>query len=200
MKEGAISFIQGMDNDDEGEVIRFAGTHEVTQEFTTIKNDLIAAINSAFPDATNTDIFSPLMTAITDASDPARTGRGAILMFTDGFHNYTVYDEVTADDVIASANENGIPIFVIGYMFARTDGRIESDRETLQRLAEETGGVYLEAPDTDSFSDLYMQMADIIQNQYKITLNGVGGSELRIRVDRNGVTGSSEIDDFSCNL
>lgn len=200
MKQAVINFIEAMDPEDEGEVIRFAGTSEVTQLFTTDKDLMIAAINSDFPDQSNTNIFSPLVTAVTDASDEARTGRGAVIIFTDGFHNYNTYPTPTADDVIDLASTNGIPIFVIGYMSERDDDRIASDRAVLQRLAEETGGVYLEATSTDSFEDLYAQMADLIQNQYQITFDGTGGTELQIRVNNGGVTGQSEIEDYLCDI
>ncbi|MBI5897312.1 MAG: VWA domain-containing protein [Desulfobacterales bacterium] len=190
MKEAAIVFIQGMDDDDEGEVIRFAGNFEVTQTYTTNKNLLIAAINEDFADQANTDVWSPLITAVNDTA--ARAGRGAVIVFTDGFHNYTTFPTPTVDDVIDLAVAENIPVFAIGYLIQR-----DSDREDLQLLAEETGGVFLEAPSTDSFEDLYQQIANIIQNQYQVTFDGTGGTELEITVDTGDTTGS-DVEGYTC--
>jgi hypothetical protein len=43
-------------------------------------------------------------------------------------------------------------------------------------------------------------MAELIQNQYQITFDGVGGDELQISVDNGGVTGESEIEDYICEI
>lgn len=103
------------------------------------------------------------------ASEPA--GKRAVIVMTDGRderdndQGIPIQDAgslSTPDDPINEANRHNIPIFSIGLI--GLGGKI--DARYLNRLAERTGGQYLEAPQPEELTPLFQDVIDQLKTQY----------------------------------
>ena len=72
----------------------------------------------------------------------------------------TLASAATLDDALAVARIAGVRIYAIGLKTA------EFDSTPLTKLAEASGGRYLETPDPDALADLFAGIAKEIHNQY----------------------------------
>lgn len=107
--------------------------------------------------------------AATMLQDPQAPSRVVILL-TDGVNNAGQVDPVTAARAAAAlgikiytvgaARPGQVPIPVDDPLFGRTTRVMESeiDEETLQRIADETGGMYFRAKDTAGLQQIYEQI------------------------------------------
>jgi VWFA-related protein len=103
------------------------------------------------------------------ASEPA--GKRAVIVMTDGRDERDNAQGVpvkdagslsTPDDPINEANRHNIPIFSIGLV--GLGGKI--DTRYLNRLAERTGGHYLEAPQPEELTPLFQDVINQLKTQY----------------------------------
>lgn len=103
------------------------------------------------------------------ASEPA--GKRAVIVMTDGRDERDNAQGVpvedagslsTPDDPINEANRHNIPIFSIGLV--GLGGKI--DTRYLNRLAERTGGQYLEAPQPEELTPLFEDVINQLKTQY----------------------------------
>ncbi len=103
------------------------------------------------------------------ASEPA--GKRAVIVMTDGRDERDNDQGVpvpdagslsTPDDPINEANRHNIPIFSVGLV--GLGGKI--DTRYLNRLAERTGGQYLEAPQPDELPPLFQNVVNQLKTQY----------------------------------
>jgi VWFA-related protein len=160
MENAAVEFINNLASGDMGEVIKFANGIETAQPFTSNKADLVAAIyapTSLSPRAT--EFYDSVYQAITDTS--LQGGRKAVIAMTDGRDNASSYDSA---DVISHALSNGVPVFTIGL------GK-SVNAESLQSIAEQTGGIYYETPDSSDLASIYQSISIVLKNQYIITFD-----------------------------
>ena len=112
-------------------------------------------------------------------------------MITDGEARGSV-KELT--EVIDRARERRVPIFTIGL------GNITT--EILQQLADETGGQYFFAPTSNDLIDIYLQISQLLSNQYAIeytsALSGGATIILDVEVDYNNLQGEDSRDFPGC--
>jgi VWFA-related protein len=165
MQAAAVSFTNKLSAPpDEAEIIRFAKIVEPVvpdPEFTSVKGDLIAAIQAAIPvdqdfrDGTAMYDAVELAVADTAAQGPGR--RRAVVVIADGRDNISFID---LNELIDQALDSGVPVFTIGL------GDVNA--ENMQQLADETGGQYYYAPDEGDLDAIYDQISDIISNQYTL--------------------------------
>ncbi|MEJ2733558.1 MAG: VWA domain-containing protein [Anaerolineae bacterium] len=103
------------------------------------------------------------------ASEPA--GKRAVIVMTDGRDERDNDQGVpiqdagslsTPDDPINEANRHNIPIFSVGLV--GLGGKI--DTRYLNRLAERTGGQYLEAPQPEELTPLFQDVVNQLKTQY----------------------------------
>jgi hypothetical protein len=139
-------------------LFHFANGIETAQSFTSNEAALIAAINTSTAlSSSRTEFYDSVYLAISDTS--LQSGRKAVIAMTDGQDNASTY---TAADVIAHALSNGIPVFTIGL------GK-SVNSAILQSIAEQTGGLYYEAPDSSDLESIYRSISTVLKNQYIIT-------------------------------
>ncbi len=105
-------------------------------------------------------------------SEPA--GKRAVIVMTDGRDERDNDQGVpvedagslsTPDDPINEANRHNIPIFSVGLV--GLGGRI--DTKYLNRLAERTGGHYLEAPQPEELTPLFKDVINQLKTQYVLS-------------------------------
>ena len=84
-----------------------------------------------------------------------------IILLTDGINNAGALDPLTAADL---AKERGIRVYTIGAGATRRSsfsGQNPIDEETLQKIAEATGGKYYRATDLDTLREAYQEINEL---------------------------------------
>ena len=157
-------------------VVAFGGSALVAQQPTTVKSDVLAAVNRLSPQG-NTALGRGILTSLgaiagrtvlaataSDQGDPAETPLGyhagtAIVMLTDG-ENTDGPDPLEQADLASSA---GVRIYPIGLGTAagsvlQVDGfsvATALDEDTLRSIAKTTGGTYYPAADASALARVY---------------------------------------------
>ncbi len=130
--------------------------------FTNDRNLILNTLNGAQigqGQTGGTPLYDALFRAIKlTANQP---GPRAIVVLTDGLDPKK--SKLSADDPIAEANRNNIPVFPIGF------SRGVLDNEYLTRLAARTGGVYHQAPDATKFSGIFGDILTRLSQQYVLS-------------------------------
>ena len=102
-----------------------------------------------------------------------------IILLTDGVNNAGQIDPLTAAQIAAAldikvytvgaARPGQVPIPVNG-LFGPTTQMIESeiDEDTLRRIADETGGLYFRAKDTDGLTQIYAQIDQLEKSEVEV--------------------------------
>jgi VWFA-related protein len=195
MENATINFINQLSAVDRGEIIKFSDTVTVIQAFTTDKNLLRAAVLQDYPQG-ETALYDAIIKAIQDTAAEPPENRKAVLVVTDGENKLDPPTTTTIDDVIASANSNGIPVFPIGI-------GASIDVDILSRLADETGGIFYQSTDVITLEEIYQQIADsLIVNQFIFEYESLLGTgqpaTLTIEADYNGLIDSDSRSYTTC--
>jgi VWFA-related protein len=178
MEDAVLEFVNYLSQDDEAEIIKFAGIIEIVQEFTSDKALLTSAITDPWDGGTGTPIYDVLFEAIDDAA--LAPDRKAVIIVTDGRE----HDSINGiDDVIAHSLSNQVPVFTIGL-----GNKI--DVNMLTQIADETGGHFYEAATNDDLITIYQQISEILLlDQYVIKYESFlqGNVTLGVEVENNGL-------------
>jgi VWFA-related protein len=170
-------FIDQMKESDEAEIIKFSQIYEVVQPFTPDKNLLMDAVNAPWDGGVGSVVFDTVWQAVIDTAAPERlTDRKAVILISDGWDFST---SVSLDNLIDFALSKNVPIFTIG---------LGSNiiLENLTRMADETGGQYYSAANSDNLKTVHQQLADVLfTHQYILTytsglVRGSGNADLTI--------------------
>jgi len=114
-----------------------------------------------------------------------RRGRKAVVVLSDGVDDNGAgapLSVATVDEVLARAGDLGVPIFAIGL-------GSEMDEAVLTAFADETGGIYLNAPDAGQLQAVYGTISDQLSGQYSIRYTSslpADGTERRVDLDGPG--------------
>jgi VWFA-related protein len=159
LEQAASTFVNLMGPRDYGAVINFSsyGSIELSQDFTQDKAALLAAINGRSA-AGATALYSAIWRGLGITSQ--RQGAKAIIAMTDGGDNNS---DKRLSDVIARAQQTGIPVFTVGL------AGYDLNEYPLQRLADETGGLYFFAPTSDQLEAIYRRISFQLQGAIQIS-------------------------------
>jgi VWFA-related protein len=176
-KDAAKAYVTQMRAGDQAGLMTFDTQTYYVQPITT---DTVALINAidGLQTGGDTSMFDALIEA--EAALANTTGRKAIIVLADGLDNHS---SATADDVIAQIGPSGLTISTIGFGDAATASQSGLDEGALRSLAENSGGMYSYASDSDALTALYEQYGRTLQSEYAITY--VSPSTLRDGVNRN---------------
>jgi len=164
MQEAALGFIGQMRSQDIGEVIKFSEEIQVMKAYTFDQAELIDAIKEEPPfDQVGTALYDALFRAVTDTSE--QSGCRAVVVLTDG---EDVASKKNKEEVIEYAQSAGIPIFAVGFKLTVTHER------HLREIAEETGGLLYLTADAAKLNDIYLSIANTLNNQYTFTYETTG--------------------------
>jgi len=176
---------------DEAEIIKFDAEIFPIQAYTSDKDLLTKAVSDPFPGAqAGTSLFDAVRLSI-DNTIARSNIRLAVVAVSDGndFNSTS-----TLDEAIAYGVEKGVPVFTIGI------GDVNA--EQMQRLAIETGGQYFLAPASSDLEAIYLQIAQVLSDQYLIeyTTSSFGGNTVSVdvEVDYNGLQGADSRDATGC--
>jgi len=168
MEEAAIKFVDRMADQDVGGIIKFSSYWEVMQDFTSDKEALKQAIKKNFPGTGHaTNLYSTLIKAIADTSE--QSGCRAVIILSDGLNAFHDDAKTSKEDVISHAQSTGVPVFTIGL------NKNIVGWDILREIADNTGGLFYEAGDSSSqFEEMYLKIANALNNQYTITYEMAG--------------------------
>lgn len=191
MENAAAQFVTNMADDDAGEIIKFAFGIEVSQAFTTDKNALINAISASTSlNRGSTYLYDAIYDGVTDTA--GQSGNLAVIAMTDGGDSGSSHSE---DQAIAHAQASGVPVYTIGLGSS-------INANVLQRIAQETGGLYFAAPTSSELAEIYDNIAGILKNQYILTFRTKNWDSLehslQIIASRGGLAGSDTVTFMSC--
>ena len=179
-------FIDQMRTSDRAAVIKFSGDVYVMQDFTSDTTLLRKAIDYDSTSYSGTSIYDAIYTGITLALN--QPGRKAVIAYTDGRDHLVGH---TIDEVIAYANQQQVAVFTIG-LFG-TGPRYD----TLERIANETGGTYAFAPTVEHLKEIYRSIYGIIRGYYVLAyrspdpfFNGTW-RQLSLHVHHSGIEGTA---------
>jgi Ca-activated chloride channel family protein len=166
MENAAISFVRELGENDEAEIIKFADYPKVFQQYTSVRSDLIDAIQRETNIGNGTALYDAIILAADNISTRTKTRR-AIIIITDGQDrgiNAGPGSVGDIDDAIDDANLTGVPVFTVGLGNA--------DTTVLQQIANDTGGTYSDSTTSDNLATIYQQFANLLfTNQYILTYN-----------------------------
>ncbi len=159
-----------------GSEIDFANSQEFVDADVPGKDALDAALYGDFNEsASNSKVWDSAFRVAIEIADEIIERRYLILL-TDGLDN--PFDPATSrslDDLIAILNENAISAFPIGFG--------DVDPGPLQRLADETGGLFFSDPDADTLNEAFEQISSTFSDRYYIEIANPGGAaELLLNV------------------
>lgn len=181
LKAATEQFILRMLPEDRGQVGAFSDKIQFSGEFTSDRDDLIAALD---------DLQFGNPTRLYDAIDASIDmlegieGRRVVLVFTDGDDTASRRD---MGDVLEKARVKEVMIYAIGLESQFFNGvrmqRTRPDRG-LRRLAEETGGGYFELKKTDELASTFTRVAQELHSLYTLgfTPEVLDGREHRLEV------------------
>jgi VWFA-related protein len=172
-KTAASNFISGLGPNDHIAIVTFDESINTHVDFTT---DHTAVLNKI----SGINVVRGAGTCLNDAAYRAVQmvstlpfGRRAVVLFTDGVDETSsggVCSTYTSSDVIniASAGGTRSPIYTLGM-----GGRV--DQNTLKRLADLTGGRYLNSPDSTQLDGIFLLLSDQLRSQYVLTYKSLAG-------------------------
>lgn len=106
-----------------------------------------------------TELYNAVYKAI-ELTSALPKGHRAVLLLSDGRNESTAFSDSEA--AITLAKEEGVPVFVIGLGSA-------IDRDYLERLANETGGVARFTPRSSELAQAFDDMARLLKGQYSLS-------------------------------
>ena len=199
MEDSAKIFIASLQfpaegGNDEAAIVKFALTIGAKTPFTSVENDLNAAIDAPYPgDINGTILYEATIDAIAQYVGRPAGSKQALIVFSDGNDEESTS---TLTDVINSAIHNDIPVFTIAYISSSI-----SKPEIMQQLAQETGGQFFLAP-TTQLAGIYQTISTILSNQYLIeyTTSSSSGDTVSVvvEVDEVGNLGEASKDAAGC--
>ena len=189
MESAVIQFIDLMQPNDQAEIIKFNTGIKLLQPFTSDKVVLKAAV---YDEVTlgATYLYDTLYTGIEDVV--IQSGRRAVIAITDGGESHNgdfPGDGRDQQDVIELAQDNEIPLFLIGL-------GPEIKVDDLQTMAEDTSGHYYQAATNDELQDIYTGISDLLNvGQYLFIFeappNGENSGTLSISITHSNLTDSA---------
>ena len=174
---------------DKAQVGAFSDKIEMSGEFTSDRDDLIAALKDLqFGNPTR------LYDAINESMEELKRaeGRKVVLVFTDGDDTSS---RLGLGDVLDRAREEEVMVYAIGLQSEFFNGqrvvRSQPDRG-LRKLAEETGGGYFELKKTADLGPTFTRVAQELHSLYTLgfTPSVLDGKEhkLLVKVNQPGMT------------
>jgi len=180
MEDAVLAFIGEMTVGDQAAVLKFNDSEPKSEwilpGFTEIDDGngttmLVSGVKRSFFGS-----GSPVIDAIDEAlklfaATKLPKGPRAIILASDGGDNSSAS---TGSAAVREANKQGVAVFGIGVgdtsqnLRARDTGEPLdlTGKELMEQLAGQTGGLYSEAADDTSIEDLYLQVSNLLANEY----------------------------------
>ncbi len=183
----ATAFIDSLNAQDRVQVIAFSREVKLLAAATTDRAAARASVAATVARG-DTALYDALYASVASLQNTA--GRKAITLLSDGADDDGTgrpLSKKTLADVMALARAVNVPIFTVGIG--------DVDRAVMEKVAQESGGECLIAPDPAALKKLYARISEQLAGQYHIyyTSNLPGdGSTHRVQLQHDGITGTKE--------
>lgn len=161
-------FVDRLSSADEVQVLKFQ-QNAVTEviPFTTDKIAVKNALDSLRTgEAGSTPLYDSTMRSITDVAAKGVVYSRAVIVLTDGIDTVST---TTVPQVIDNARTNGIPVFPIG--LGNPNDPNSLNRDELQEIANQTGGLFLFAEDPTALASVFAFLSEILASSYRVETN-----------------------------
>ncbi|MCE1249067.1 MAG: VWA domain-containing protein [Firmicutes bacterium] len=152
-KKAACAFVDYLSPQDKVAVLSFSNIYYLNCDFTNDKEELKAAINKLQPNG-GTSLYMTVSEAASMFSRKEEANR-AVIALTDGRNN----GPYTLENCVEDSRKHNVPIFTIGL-------GPDIDPDSLGLLANQTGGIYKNAPASSDLEEIYKMMATQLKKQY----------------------------------
>jgi VWFA-related protein len=180
-KNSSRSFIHGIKDYEQAGLVSFESSPTLVQDFTNDKQSLVRGVNGLESNG-GTNITDALIFEMERLKD--KEGHKVLFIFSDGEDDQFSRVESRAK-IIDLANRYGISIFAIGF---------GAGYETLSEVANETGGVYIAAPNEATIDQGFKYIEEMLAATYKITYQLDDPTEGKhiVTLDYDGLTDQKE--------
>ena len=185
--EAAQLFVESIGPNDSVAVYTFSDEFELVQPFSTDKDALRAAI-AGIGVGGPTGLYQAAYNTVGLAAGAPNTRR-AVVLLSDGAE-YGGASSVGRGAALEEAQLLGVPVYTIGLGYG-------IDRTYLRELAEGTNAQFFESPDPEQLTQIYTDLATLLQSQYVITLNvdvPADGTEYALAIEATTPFGSASDD------
>jgi VWFA-related protein len=182
----AQHFLETLGSGDSVQVVAFAREVKSLTSMSSDRQLAGQAIGSTVARG-DTALYDALLDSIQLVKD--RTGRKAIVLLSDGVDDDGTgkpLSKHTVKEVIGSAREVNVPIYVLGLGEEK-----DLDTAGLTAIANETGALYQKTPDPSALKDLYEKIGAQLAGQYAISYTSnlpADGTEHRVALTSQGIT------------
>ncbi|MGD0128809.1 MAG: VWA domain-containing protein [Terriglobia bacterium] len=166
VKNSIVKFIDQLDSHDMVAIYTFDQRLVTRQEFTTDKGMAKRAVLRTRAEG-GTALFDSLSEVSLETS--ARSGKKAIVVFTDGDDNSSA---LTANTTASRAAKLGIPLYAIA---AGEATRSKHLRATLNELSQRTGGATYEVKRPTDTEGVFLDVTHDLQHLYMISYHAPAG-------------------------
>lgn len=139
-------------------IIKFSSDVTLVQDFTQTKADLITAVDDTNYTRASTSLYDSIYEGVDQIKDES-TALKLLVLFTDGVDNSSSH---TKNEAISHAQENKVPVCVVGVGFANVS--------LLEEIASDTGCFYIYKAFFTSLDDAFENLAEQFNNLKVIDL------------------------------
>jgi VWFA-related protein len=172
VKAAAYQFLDSLGPNDRVALIGFNTPVEIDTfdpskevDFTTDK-DLIRGVIDGLSTIGETAVYEAIYKGVLVTSEE-KAERRAVIVMTDGFDTASRAEIATSDTPKTAARDRRIPIFTVGVY----SPQFSSNPDYLKVLANESGGRYQEAADPAELGNLFQNVIDQLQLQYRLSFH-----------------------------
>ncbi|MCB1152441.1 VWA domain-containing protein [bacterium] len=176
-------FVDQLDDNDEAQIIKFSTDVEVVQNFTSNTSELHSAIDAGWDYAGGaTALYESTGMAVEEVA--AQEFPRATVAFTDGVDTMTEYDDIENQiyNITHQATQSGVPVFTVGLGYV--------DTEILSLIADETNGLFFNAPQEEELEGIYRKISGILSTANRLNYeSNFDEGEVRVRITINHPAG-----------
>ena len=153
-------FVQAMRPDDSVAIHSFGDGFRVIHELSADKAALSASLD-ALSLQHGTLLYDGVSRSLEVLGHEPATRAKYLIILSDGGDTGST---LSLNEIVTQVRSSGAQVYAIGLKTR------DFNSEPLQRIAESSGGRYLETPDPEALSSLYVNLARDLQNQFLISL------------------------------
>jgi VWFA-related protein len=170
VSNAALVFVRESNPDDETFVITFNDEAFLEQDFTRSVGNLVDALDNIY-NRGETAVNDAVFLGLDHVEFEGRMDKKALLVVSDGEDNASIYDK---DEVMDRLRDAEVTVYAIGLLeddgggglFGRSPA--ERARETLEEMAEATGGQAFFPESLDEIEEICRRIAHDLRNHYTI--------------------------------
>jgi len=163
-KAAVLKYISELGDRDFLAIYSYGDGAELVADFSNDKGYLTGQVKKLTAKDQYTSLFYGASKGIEKLKDKAKGDEAVNLVLIGDGNNDSPQDAYTIDDVIFKAKEAGVPVFTFGYTSSN-----KIALQNLEKIGNETGGRYYEAPNREELDGNFRKMRDNIMNIYLVS-------------------------------